>query len=204
VIRRRGALFVVSAPSGAGKTTLCREVRRLLPDLAYSVSVTTRAPRPGEVNGVDFDFVNDEAFGALLQQGAFAEWATVHGHRYGTRASALEATLATGADILLDIDTQGATQLRARYPEAVLVFIVAPSMAELEQRLRERRSDAAADIARRLRRAREEIALWRRYDYLIVNRDLKEAIDHLTAIIQAERRRTIRLGLRLPDLEVKD
>jgi len=204
VIRRRGALFVVSAPSGAGKTTLCREVRRLLPDLAYSVSVTTRAPRPGEVNGVDFDFVSGEEFGALLKRGAFAEWATVHGHLYGTRATTLEATLAGGADVLLDIDTQGATQLRARYPEAVLVFIVAPSMTELHQRLHERRSDAAADIARRLRRAREEIALWRRYDYLIVNRDLKEAIDHLMAIIQAERCRTIRLGLRFPDLEVKD
>jgi guanylate kinase len=204
VIRRRGALFVVSAPSGAGKTTLCREVRRLLPDLAYSVSVTTRTPRPGETNGIDFDFVSEAEFGLLLEAGAFAEWATVHGHRYGTRASTLEATLAAGSDVLLDIDTQGATQLRARYPEAVLVFIVAPSMAELEQRLRERRSDAAADIARRLRRSREEIALWRRYDYLIVNRDLKEAIDHLMAIIQAERCRTTRLGLRFPDLEVND
>jgi guanylate kinase len=204
VIRRRGALFVVSAPSGAGKTTLCREVRRLLPDLAYSISVTTRAPRPGEVNGVDFDFVGDDEFGALLERGALAEWATVHGHLYGTRASTLEAALAEGADVLLDIDTQGAAQLRARHPEAVLVFIVAPSMVELEQRLRERRSDAATDIARRLRRAREEIGLWRRYDYLIVNRDLKEAIDHLTAIIQAERCRTVRLGLRFPDLEVKD
>jgi guanylate kinase len=197
-------LFVVSAPSGAGKTTLCREVRRLLPDLAYSVSVTTRGPRPSEINGVDFDFVSEAEFGALLEAGTFAEWATVHGHRYGTRASALEATLAAGADVLLDIDAQGAAQLRARYPEAVLVFIVAPSMAELEQRLRERRSDAEADIARRLRRSREEIALWRHYDYLIVNRDLKEAIDHLMAIIQAERCRTTRLGLRFPDLEVND
>jgi guanylate kinase len=204
VIRRRGALFVVSAPSGAGKTTLCREVRRLLPDLAYSVSVTTRTPRPGEINGADFDFVSEAEFGLLLEAGTFAEWATVHGHCYGTRASALEATLNGGADVLLDIDTQGAAQLRARYPEAVLVFIVAPSMAELEQRLRERRSDAEADIARRLRRSREEIALWRRYDYLIVNRDLKEAIDQLVAIIQAERCRTTRLGLRFPDLEVND
>jgi guanylate kinase len=204
VIRRHGALFVVSAPSGAGKTTLCREGRRMIPDLAYSVSVTTRAPRSGETSGVDFDFVTDGAFRALLESGAFAEWATVHGYLYGTRASALEGALAGGADVLLDIDTQGAAQLRARYPEAVLVFIVAPSMAELEQRLRERRSDAEADIARRLRRAREEIALWRRYDYLIVNRDLKEATEQLMAIVQAERCRTARLALRFPDLEVKD
>ena len=204
MIRRRGALFVVSAPSGAGKTTLCREVRRAVPDLAYSISVTTRAPRPGEATGVDFDFVTDIEFRALLERGAFAEWATVHGHLYGTRATALEAALAAGADVLLDIDTQGAAQLRERYAEAVLVFIVAPSMLELEQRLRERRSDAERDIARRLARARDEIALWRRYDYLIVNRDLKEATEQLVAIIQAERCRTVRLDLRFPDLEVKD
>lgn len=204
MIRRHGALFVVSAPSGAGKTTLCREVRRVVPDLAYSISVTTRSPRPGETNGVDFDFVSDPEFHALLERGEFAEWATVHGHLYGTRASRLEAALAGGADVLLDIDTQGAAQLRARYPEAVLVFIVAPSMTELEQRLRERRSDAEGDIARRLTRAREEIAMWRRYDYLIVNRDLKEAAEHLVAIVQAERCRTGRLRLRFPDLEVKD
>jgi guanylate kinase len=204
VIRRHGALFVVSAPSGAGKTTLCREVRRMVPDLAYSISVTTRAPRPGETSGVDFDFVTDGEFRALLERGEFAEWATVHGHLYGTRARTLEAALAGGADVLLDIDTQGAAQLRRRYPEAVLAFIVAPSMAELEQRLRERRSDAEGDIARRLARARDEIALWRDYDYLIVNRDLKEATEHLVAIVHAERCRTARLRLRFPDLEVKD
>jgi guanylate kinase len=126
----------------------------------------------------------------------------VHGNLYGTRASALEAALAEGHDVLLDIDTQGAAQLRGRYPEAVLVFIVAPSMAELEQRLRERRSDAEAEIDRRLRRAREEIALWGKYDYLIVNRDVKEALEQLAAIVQAERCRVSRLALTLPDLEV--
>ena len=204
MIRRRGALFVVSAPSGAGKTTLCREVRRAVPDLAYSISVTTRAPRPGEATGVDFDFVTDVEFRALLERGAFAEWATVHGHLYGTRATALEAALAAGADVLLDIDTQGAAQLRRRYPEAVLVFIVAPSMADLARRLRERRSDAEREIARRLQRAREEIPLWRHYDYLIVNRDVKEAMEQLTAIIHAERCRVTRLSLKFPDLEVPE
>lgn len=200
MIRRRGTLFVVSAPSGAGKTTLCREARLRLPDLAYSVSYTTRAPRPGEIEGSDFHFVSERAFRDLRDRGEFAEWASVHGHLYGTRASVLEAALEDGRDILLDIDTQGADQLRRRYPHAVLVFIVAPSMAELEQRLRERRSDAAGDIDRRLARAREEIAMWRRYDYLIVNRDLKDAVEHLTAIIMAERLRTRRLVLGLPDL----
>lgn len=204
MISRRGTLFVVSAPSGAGKTTLCREIRLRLPDLAYSVSVTTRPPRPGEIDGADFRFVGAPEFRAMLARGEFAEWATVHGNLYGTRARALEDALTTGRDVLLDIDTQGAAQLRARYPDAVLIFILAPSVKELEQRLRERRSDMDADIERRLVRAREEIALWRQYDYLIVNRDVKEAMEQLESIILAERCRVARLGLTLPDLEVRN
>lgn len=202
MIRRRGTLFVVSAPSGAGKTTLCREMRLRLHDLAYSVSVTTRAPRPGEIDGSDFHFVSPSEFQAMLDRGELAEWATVHTNLYGTPASPLEGALGDGRDVLLDIDTQGAAQLRARYPEAVLIFIVAPSMGELEQRLRERRSDGEHEIARRLQRARHEVTLWRRYDYLIVNRDVKEAMEQLEAIIQAERCRVARLALTFPDLEV--
>ena len=201
-LMRRGTLFVVSAPSGAGKTTLCREVRQRVPGLAYSISVTTRVPRPGETNGVDFEFVDEARFRAMIAGGEFAEHAVVHGHLYGTRAGTLELALAAGTDVLLDIDTQGAARLKAHSPEAVLVFIVAPSMAELGQRLRERRSDNDTDIARRLTRAREEIALWKRYDYLIVNRDVKEALDQLEAIITAERARTSRLTLHFDDLEV--
>ena len=204
MIRRHGTLVVVSAPSGAGKTTLCREVRLRLPDLAYSVSVTTRPPRAGELGGVDFAFVSEAAFRDMLVRGEFAEWATVHGNLYGTRARVLDEALAAGRDVLLDIDTQGAEQLRGRYPEAVLVFIVAPSMRDLELRLRERKSDAEAEIARRLARAREEIALWRRYDYLVVNRDVKEALEQLASIIQAERCRASRLKLTFPDLEVPE
>ena len=201
MIRRRGTLFVVSAPSGAGKTTLCKKMRELRPELAYSVSVTTRAPRAGEIDGTHFSFVTEKRFQELTDAGAFAESAEVHGHRYGTRRVALETALNAGSDILLDIDTQGAGTLRKQYPEAVLVFIVAPTLAELEQRLHERRSDAEGEIARRLARAREEIAMWRAYDYLIVNRDVKEAVDQLAAIIWAERCRTSRLALRIPDLE---
>ncbi len=193
---------MVSAPSGAGKTTLCGELRLRVPGLAYSVSVTTRAPRPGEKDGEHFEFVNEARFRAMIAAGEFAEHAVVHGHLYGTRASTIERALATGTDVLLDIDTQGAARLKAHAPEAVLIFIVAPSMKELEQRLRERRSDNESDITRRLARAREEIALWRRYDYLIVNRDVKEALDQLEAIIVAERTRTSRLTLHLNDLEV--
>jgi guanylate kinase len=203
-LRRRGTLFVVSAPSGAGKTTLCREARLRVPHLAYSVSCTTRAPRLGEVDGQDFRFISRETFLAMRDRAELAEWASVHGNLYGTPARPLESALQDGRDVLLDIDTQGAAQLRQRYPEAVLVFVVAPSMAELEQRLRERRSDADQDIARRLARARDEIALWKQYDYLIVNRDVKEAIDQLMAVIQAERCRTTRLGVTFPDLEVSN
>jgi guanylate kinase len=202
MIRRRGTLFVVSAPEGAGKTTLCREMRLRLHDLAYSVSVTTRAPRAGEIDGSDFRFVSEPDFRALLDRGELAEWATVHTNLYGTPAAPMEAALRDGRDVLLDIDTQGAAQLRARYPEAVLIFIVAPSMSELEQRLRERRSDGEHEIARRLERARQEVTLWRRYDYLIVNRDVKEAMEQLESIIQAERCRVARLALTFPDLEV--
>ena len=204
MIRRRGTLFVVSAPSGAGKTTLCREIRLRVPDLAYSVSVTTRSPRPGEIDNVDFRFLGEPEFRAMLGRGELAEWATVHGNLYGTPARVLEDALAAGRDVLLDIDTQGAAQLRARYPDAVLIFILAPSVKELEQRLRERRSNMDADIERRLVRAREEIALWRQYDYLIVNRDVKEAMEQLESIILAERCRVVRLGLTLPDLEVRN
>jgi guanylate kinase len=202
VSSRRGTLFVVSAPSGAGKTTLCREVRQRVPDVAYSVSYTTRAPRPGEMDGTDFRFVSEAEFDALRARGEFAEWARVHGNLYATSATAIDAALALGRDVLLDIDTQGAAQLRARYPAAVLVFIVATSLAELEQRLRERGSDSEREIQRRLTRAREEISLWRQYDYLIVNRDVKDAVEQLTAIILAERCRTTRLTLTLTDLEV--
>jgi len=202
LIKRRGTLVVVSAPSGAGKTTLCHEVRTLVPDLYYSVSYTTRTPRLGETNGTDFFFVTDGAFTAMRARDEFAEWAEVHGHLYGTPAKALESALDRGLDVLLDIDTHGARQLRQRYPEAVSVFIMAPSMAELEARLRERNSNSPGDIARRLSRAKEEIAAWRQYDYLIINRDVKEAVDQLATIIQAERCRTSRLTLRFPDMEV--
>jgi guanylate kinase len=204
VITRRGTLFVVSAPSGAGKTTLCREMRLRLHDLAYSVSVTTRPPRPGEIDGTDFRFVTRSQFENMVQQGQMAEWATVHTNLYGTPAAPMEAALRDGRDVLLDIDTQGAAQLRARYPDAVLVFVVAPSMGELEQRLRERRSDSEREITRRLQRAREEVMLWKRYDYLIVNRDVKEAMEQLESIIQAERCRVARLALTFPDLEVSN
>jgi guanylate kinase len=204
LIKRRGTLIVVSAPSGAGKTTLCHEVRALIPDLYYSVSYTTRPPRPGEVDGVDFHFVSAAEFTAMRDRDELAEWATVHTNLYGTPAKALEGALRRGLDVLLDIDTHGARQLRQRYPDSVSVFIMAPSMADLQARLRERNSDAPGEIERRLTRAREEIGAWRHYDYLIINRDVKDAVDQLASIIQAERCRTSRLTIRFPDVEVPE
>jgi guanylate kinase len=193
-------LIVVSAPSGAGKTSLCREIRKVVGNLAYSVSHTTRPPRPGEVDGHDFYFVSQDTFQQMTERGEFAEWARVHGNLYGTSARGLDEALERGEDILLDIDTQGARQLRARYPQGLYLFVVAPSMKELELRLRERKSDAPQEIARRLTRAVEEIAAWREYDYLIVNRYLDDAVRQLACIIEAERWRTSRLVLDIPDL----
>jgi len=200
--RRRGMLIVVSAPSGAGKTSLCREIRKVIANLGYSISHTTRSPRAGEVDGHDFHFVPEAEFRLMIDRGEFAEWARVHGNLYGTAAQSLEAALERGEDIMLDIDTQGAQKLRIRYPHGVFVFVVAPSMKDLELRLRERQSDAPQEIARRLARATEEIAAWREYDYLIVNRHLEDAVRQLQCIIEAERCRTTRLTLALPDLDL--
>jgi guanylate kinase len=195
-------LIVVSAPSGAGKTTLCQEIRKAVANLAYSVSYTTRSPRPGELEGQAYHFVTEPIFQQMIDRGEFAEWARVHGHLYGTSARLLEGVLDRGEDILLDIDTQGARQLRTRYPLGLYVFVVAPSMKELEQRLRERKSDAPREIARRMTRAVDEIAAWREYDYVIVNRHLDEALRQLQCIIEAERCRASRLTLALPDWPV--
>jgi guanylate kinase len=198
--RRRGMLIVVSAPSGAGKTSLCHEIRKVVANLGYSISHTTRSPRVGEVDGHDFHFVPEAEFGLMIDRGEFAEWARVHANLYGTAARSLEAALERGEDIMLDIDTQGARKLRIRYPHGVFVFVVAPSMKDLERRLRERQSDAPQEIARRMARAVDEIAAWREYDYLIVNRHLDEAVRQLQCLIEAERCRTTRLSLSLPDL----
>jgi guanylate kinase len=199
---RRGMLIVVSAPSGAGKTSLCREIRKIVANVGYSVSYTTRSPRPGELEGQDYHFVTEVVFRQMMDRGELAEWARVHGHLYGTSARIIEAAMNRGEDILLDIDTEGARQLRARYPKDLFVFVVAPSMKELELRLKERKSDAPQEIARRMTRAVDEIAAWREYDYVLVNRHLDEAVRQLQCIIEAERCRTSRLNLNLPDLGV--
>lgn len=188
-----GHLFVISAPSGAGKTTLLRPVLEVVPALAFSVSHTTRAPRPGEVDGKDYFFVNPGGFAVLRQEGDFLEWAEVHGNCYGTSRRAVETQLASGQDIILDIDVQGAQQLRDRQDlSATFIFIAPPSLAELERRLTGRRTEDAATIALRLKNARHELRAVEQYDYLIINDNLDQARAMLTAIILEKRARARR------------
>lgn len=188
--RRESLLFVVSAPSGAGKTSLCRAITDSLDDLTHSISYTTRKPRPGEMDGRDYFFVSEEWFRAMLGSGDFAEWAEVHSNLYGTSRRVLDDMTAKGMDVILDIDTQGAMQVKSRYTQAVFIFIMPPSLDILEERLRNRRSDNESEIAKRMLRARGEIRDYRQYDYIVVNADFERALTELKAIITAERCRT--------------
>jgi guanylate kinase len=188
-------LVVVSAPSGAGKTSLCEWVVAAVPNLAHSVSFTTRPPRPDERDGRDYHFVDEATFRAMADRGEFAEWAVVHGHLYGTSQALLQRHFAAGQDVILDIDTQGAAILRREHPDAVSVFIVPPSWAMLEERLRRRRSDAEADVQRRVQRAREEVTHYAEYQYVIVNDVFARAAEELKAIVLAERQRSVRVDL---------
>ncbi len=192
--QRRGIIFIVSAPSGAGKTTISRAAIKALGGLTASVSLTTRARREGEVDGVDYSFVSENEFGRKVEAGELAEWAEVFGSRYGTRRAPLDKALAEGRDILLDIDIQGARQLRKSYPkDSVTIFVMPPSFAELEERLRRRGTETEQAIAHRLKRAREEARAYPEYDYLIVNADLKDSLSRLEAVVEAERQRVGRL-----------
>lgn len=190
---RQGILFILSAPSGAGKTTLSRELLRVVPNLSSSVSYTTRAPREGEVAGRDYHFINEEQFTLLRAANAFAEWAQVHEALYGTARAPLDEALASGQDLLLDIDVQGARQIKACYAEVVSIFVLPPSWHMLESRLRKRGTDRAEIIARRLQRAREEAEELFTYDYWVVNDHVERAVATLLAIIEAERARVSRL-----------
>lgn len=195
-IGRRGVPLVLSAPSGAGKTTLAHRLVDRRGDCVFSVSYTTRAPRGGERDGVDYHFVDDAAFERMIEEDDFAEWAEVHGHRYGTGRAAVEGRLDEGRVVIFDIDVQGGEQIAARWRDAATVLIVPPSMAELERRLRSRGTDADEVIRRRLDVARDEIRRGlESYRYVVVNDDLDRAYVDLEAIVRAERCRTPRVGL---------
>ncbi len=188
-----GNLFVVSAPSGAGKTTLCKEIIDLFPRLRHSVSYTTRPARAGEVDGRDYHFVTREVFENMIAAGQFAEWAEVHGNRYGTAIATLQSAQQSGFDILLEIDCQGAAQIKKNYRQGVFIFILPPSLDELRRRLEGRGTDSDEIIARRIDNARGEIqeAIW--YDYLVVNDDFAVALEQFKAIVLAENCRTGRV-----------
>ncbi len=179
-------LLILSSPSGAGKTTLCSRLRAAFPLLRFSVSHTTRRPRINEVDGREYHFVDRAAFQALVREDAFVEWAEVHGNLYGTSVAEIEAARARHEGVLFDVDYQGARQIRARYPEAVAVFILPPSLDELERRLRSRASDDDATIRRRLDAAYGEIEHYGLFDYIVVNDDLDRASDQLRGIWWAE------------------
>jgi guanylate kinase len=186
-------VFIVSAPSGSGKSTLVARLLATVPELMFSVSYTTRKPRGQEVDGESYHFVSREAFEAMLARDEFLEWAQVFGNYYGTHRGILESARTLQRDLVLDIDVQGARQLKAKIPGAVTVFILAPSREVLEQRLRARSEDRDDVIARRLKEAAEEIRKYEDYDYVLINRELAEAEATLSAIVRAERARRTRI-----------
>jgi guanylate kinase len=191
--RRNGILFILSAPAGAGKTTISTRALPEVAGLTMSISCTTRAPRAGEVEGRDYLFLGRGEFERRRDAGAFAEWAEVHGSLYGTPRAPIDEAIAAGRDVLLDIDVQGARQMKERYAEAVAVFVMPPSEAELERRLRGRGTDPDDVIRKRLARAREEMQELPRYDYYVVNRDVGESVRLFASIVTAERARVARL-----------
>ena len=190
-------IFIISAPSGSGKSTLVKRLLADMPGLMFSVSYTSRKPRGHEVNGESYHFVTPEDFQARIARDEFLEWAQVFGNYYGTHRGVLEAARAGGRDLVIDIDVQGARQLKDRIPEAVTVFILAPSRKILEDRLRARGEDAEEVVERRLREAAVEIQRYKDYDYVLINRDLSESDAVLSAIVRAERIRRDRIEDRI-------
>lgn len=183
----KGDLFVVSAPSGAGKTTLCRRLLEELPGIAFSVSHTTRAPRKEERDGVSYHFVSRQRFIEMREAGEFLEWAEVHGNLYGTSKGEVTSRLSRGEDVLLDIDVQGARRIRERFPEAVSVFVLPPSWEALEKRLAGRGTEDPEVLARRLTNARAELDAAHEYDYIVVNDEIDRAVADLVGIVRARR-----------------
>ena len=193
IAKRRGIIFILSAPSGAGKTTLYHGLRKAYPEIKLSVSCTTRARRKGEVNGQDYRFITVEQFEAMKSHGEFAEWASVHGNSYGTPRRPLDHSVQSGRDILLDIDVQGARQIKQVYPHAVSIFLLPPSLRELRRRLAARGTDGKEIIRRRLANAQDEIKERIYYDYYVVNREVNAAVRVLSSIVEAERSKVSRV-----------
>ena len=186
-------VFIISAPSGSGKSTLVHRLLQTVPGLTFSISYTTRPPRPTEVNGVDYNFISRQEFEERLERNEFLEYALVFGNYYGTNRCSLETAAREGKDLVLDIDVQGARQLKVAIPEAISIFVLPPSRQVLEQRLRARSQDSEEVIQRRLRGAAEEVRNHSQYDYVLINRELEEASARLADIVRAERLRKARM-----------
>jgi len=193
-----GLLFVLSAPSGAGKTTICKRILEIFPDVRQSVSYTTRQARAGERDGVDYHFVSRERFQEMIDSGAFVEWAEVYGNRYGTAWAGLETLRVQGYDVILDVDTQGAANIRSRFRNAISVFVLPPSLEALAERLRTRGTEHGTALEQRLVKARSVLPEAASFDYVVVNDDVRRATGDLEAIIRAERNRT---RVRLPQVK---
>ena len=183
---------VLSAPSGAGKTTIAKALVERHEDVVFSVSATTRPPRDHEVEGVDYQFLSEQDFQERIEADEFVEWAEVHGHRYGTSRKAVEDALDDGRFLILDIDVQGALQMRQRVPDVVLVFVLPPAADALVERLRDRGTEGKDTLARRIENARGELEKASRFDYIVVNENLEQAVDEVRCIVMAEGRRTAR------------
>jgi guanylate kinase len=195
-IKRRGLMLVLSSPSGAGKTSIARQLLQLEPELSLSISVTTRAKRPSEIDGRDYHFIDRAAYDALIAAGALLEHAEVYGNGYGTPRRAVEDALAAGRDVLFDIDWQGTQQLREARSDMVSVFILPPSLPELERRLSRRAEDSLTEVRRRLAHVAADVTHFAEYDYVLINSDFEESVARVRQILAAERLRTPRqLGL---------
>ena len=192
---RRGILFIISAPSGTGKTTLCKQLATNLPGLWHSISYTTRKPRPGEKHGQDYYFIGEQTFREMVDRNEFVEWAHVYGHLYGTPWKSLTEKIDQGIDVLLEIDVQGAIQVKKRFEDSVSIFILPPSMTVLRARLQARASDTQEEIQRRLHKVKEEVWSYREYAYIVRNEDLGRSLHDLESIFWSERLKTKRLNM---------
>lgn len=185
-MKRKGCLIVVSGPSGTGKGTVCSALLEKHKEIAYSISATTRQPRTGEVDGVNYYFLAKNVFEKMIEDGELLEWAEVYGNYYGTPLKKIQERLADGQDILLEIDTQGAMSVKEKFPDEIYIYIMPPSLKELERRLKTRGTDSAESIERRLKSAAGEMEIAERYNYIVVNEQVEQAVEQIAAIVDAE------------------
>ncbi len=189
----KGAIFIVSAPSGTGKSTICKEIIKQIPDIMFSVSYTTRTKRKGEVDGVDYFFISESDFDKKIKENFFLEWADVYGKKYGTSREFIDKATSSGKDVLLEIDVQGARNIKNIFKRAIAIFILPPSIEELEKRMKQRNENSEDDMLLRLIHARDEIMKSTFYDYIVINDDLNSAVEKVKSIIIAERHKQVRM-----------